>query len=61
MTREETTKLLKKHWRSIDKFDKKWARTGDVNYLIQLNLLKKQCSEILEKYYETNQKSRESK
>ena len=52
--RKEITEILKKHWKSIEIFDRKWAETGDVNYKNQLILLKKQCEEILERYYEEN-------
>ena len=51
MDKKSTTELLKKHWESIDEFDRKYSETGDPNYLVQLKLLKKQCLEILEKYY----------
>ena len=51
--REQVTEVLKKHWKSIDEFDRKWAETGDLNYYNQLILLKKQCKEILEKYYDS--------
>ena len=55
ISKEQTTELLKKHWKSIDEFDRKWAETGDMNYWTQLILLKKQCKEILKKYYESQE------
>ena len=48
-TRDNATKVLKSYWASIEKFDRKYAETGDPNALVQLNHLKKMCMEVMEK------------
>ena len=48
-TRELAHTVLKSYWTSIEKFDRKYAETGDVNYLVQMNHLKKMCMEVMEK------------
>ena len=50
--REETTKLLKKHWNKIDELERKGYEQNRPDLLVQVELMKKQCKEILEKYYE---------
>ena len=50
--REETTKILKKHWSKIDSLERKAYEENREDLFIQVKLMKKQCKEILEKFYE---------
>ena len=47
MLRETATPVIEKYWKSIEEFDRKYAETGDINYLNQMNGLIKQCLEIM--------------
>ena len=47
MLREDATPVLEKYWKSIEIFDRKYAETGDINYLNQMNGLIRQSLEIM--------------
>ena len=46
-SRDAAHGVLKTYWASIEKFDRLYAETGDVNYLVQMNHLKKMCMEVM--------------
>ena len=46
-SRDAAHEVLKTYWKSIETFDRKYAETGDVNYLVQMNHLKKMCMEVM--------------
>ena len=47
MDRLTATPVLKKIWKSIDKFDRLYTETGDPNHLVQLEGMKAQCKRIM--------------
>ena len=55
MLRKDATPVLEKYWKSIEIFDRKYAETGDFNYLNQKLGLIKQSLEIMNRV--TNEES----
>lgn len=52
MDRKTASPVIRRYWKSIEDFDRKYAETGDYNYLNQMNGLKKQVLEIMAKVKE---------
>lgn len=51
VNRASASKVLQKYWTSIDKYDRKFYETGDINYKVQADLLRKNCKEIMQKVH----------
>ena len=52
MTRDASQEVLKSYWRSIEKFDRMYSETGNINYLVQMTHLKRMCMEVMGKVKE---------
>ena len=49
MTRDAATPILQAYWKDVERFDRKYAETGDENYMYQANHMRRLCMEVMDR------------